>query len=98
MAKKAAKNPAEKHGWQIGKLYLILTVTRYYVGRLVHVGEQELTIEDAAWVADTGRFGEALSGGKLSEVEPYPDGPVLIGRGSIVDASLWHGEAQRIVL
>jgi hypothetical protein len=85
-------------GWQIGKLYFIRTVTMYYVGRLISVGDQEITLDDCAWVADTGRFSECLKTGKLNEVEPFPDGPVLIGRGAIVDASIWNGEAQRIVL
>ena len=94
----ATKKKKKTFGWQIGKLYLIRTVTFFYVGRLVALDEHELVLEDAAWVADTGRFAEALATGKLTEVEPYPDGPVLIGRGALVDAAEWHGEAQRRVL
>ena len=88
----------ESKQWEIGKFYFIRTVTLYYVGRLVAIGTQELTLDQCAWVADTGRFSECLVKGKLAEVEPFPDGPVNIGRGAIVDASLWLGEAQRIVL
>jgi hypothetical protein len=94
-AKKAAKKFTR---FKIGKFYFVRGVTLYYVGRAVHVDEQFLTLDQCAWVADTGRFAEALKTGKLSEVEPYPDGPVNIGIGSICDASEWHGEAQRIVL
>jgi hypothetical protein len=92
------KSVAKVFGWKIGQLYLVCTVTRYLLGRLEHVGDHEIVLSDCAWVADTGRFSEALRTGKLSEVEPYPDGPVIVGRGAIVDASEWHGEAQRIVL
>lgn len=66
------------HPYQIDKAYFIRTVTRYYIGKLVAVYPQELVFEQAVWVADTGRFHQAV-----------PIGQVLIGRGSIVDASIW---------
>ena len=74
--------------WVIGKAYLIRTVTLYVVGRLAEVHPQELLLTDAAWIADTGRFADALVTGRLNEVEPFP-GPVILGRGSIVDATAW---------
>ena len=77
-----------KHPYKIGTAYLIRGVTMYYTGRLIHVSNQELVLEDAAWIADTGRYNEALKTGKLNEVEPII-GNVVIGRGSIVDAVEW---------
>ena len=77
---------AQDSPWVIGKIYLIRTVTMIQTGRLVAVGEHELVVEDAAWIADTGRFADALKTGKFAEVEPFPDGKVIIGRGAIVDA------------
>ena len=74
------------HPWQLGKCYLIRTVTMVDTGRLVQVTSQELVLEDAAWIADTGRFSDALKSLSFNEVEPFPDGQVIIGRGSIVDA------------
>lgn len=74
--------------WQVGTAYLIRTVTHYLVGRLVWAGPQELALADAAWVADTGRYSEALVTGSLVEVEPIV-GPAIIGRGAIVDAAIW---------
>lgn len=76
------------HPYTTGKNYLIRTVTHYYTGTLVGVYKDELVLKDAAWIADTGRFNEALAKGTLSEVEPIPH-EVIIGRGSIVDANLW---------
>jgi hypothetical protein len=77
---------AQESPWVIGKIYLIRTVTMIQTGRLVQVTEHELVVEDAAWIADTGRFADALKTGKFTEVEPFPDGLVIIGRGAIIDA------------
>ena len=72
--------------WEIGKIYLIRTVTMIDTGRLVAVTPQELVLEDAAWIADTGRFAQAVEKAEFGEVEPFPIGRVIIGRGSIIDA------------
>ena len=72
--------------WNIGANYLIRTVTMIDTGRLVQVTPMELVLEDAAWIADTGRFADALKKSEFAEVEPFPDGRVIIGRGSIIDA------------
>lgn len=90
------KNKSGNNFWQTGKFYFIRGVTLYYVGRLVAIDDLFVTLDQCAWVADTGRFAEALRTGKLLEVEPYPDGEIKIGIGSICDASYWSGEAQRI--
>lgn len=81
-----------------GKNVIIRTVTMAVVGRLMSVHPQELVLEDAAWVADTGkrwydflRFG----GGTSQEVEPFPDGCVVVGRGAIVDCCEWAQQLLR---
>lgn len=77
------------HPYKIGKPYLIRTVTMIITGKLTWVGSQELVLEEAAWIADTGRFSDALLDvGVLKEVEPFPKGDVIVGRGSIVDAAI----------
>lgn len=83
--------------WAIGQTYLIRTVTLYYTGKLVDVFEHEIVLEDAAWVADTGRFAAALEKGTLNEVEPFPVGRVIVGRGAIIDASVWMHDLPRTV-
>lgn len=75
-----------EHPYHVGKNYFIRTVTFYYTGRLVRVTPQELVLEDAAWIADTGRFADAVAKGDFSEVEPYPSAELIIGRGAVVDA------------
>lgn len=82
----AVAAPAMGSPWEIGKSYLIRTVTMIDTGILVGVTEHELVIEEAAWVADTGRFADAFASASFGEVEPFPVGKVIIGRGSIVDA------------
>lgn len=79
---------ATAHPYKIGTAYLIRGVTMYYTGRLVSVNNMELVLDEAAWIADTGRYSEAVKTGKLNEVEPIV-GPCIIGRGSIVDAVEW---------
>lgn len=71
---------------EIGTDYFIRTVTHYFTGRLVWVGDKELVLEDVAWIADTGRFNEFVGGKGASESEPFQKGAtVIIGRGSVID-------------
>lgn len=79
-----------EHPYHIGKNYFIRTVTFYYIGTLRRVTQQELVLEDAVWVADTGRFHQAMTDGTLSEIEPFGKGEVIIGRGAVIDATLWN--------
>ena len=83
-----------------GKPVFVRTVTHHYTGRLGSLGEPTqphlfIELTDAAWIADDGRFADALKDGKLNEVEPYPDGPVLLGLGAILDISEWHHDLPR---
>ncbi|HET8686453.1 MAG TPA: hypothetical protein VFM18_07290 [Methanosarcina sp.] len=71
--------------FEIGAVYLIRTVTMIQVGRVVAASKQWVMMEDAAWVADTGRFSDALKKWQFNEVEPFPDGLVGVSCGSIVD-------------
>ena len=77
---------ADNSAWEVGKNYLIRTVTMIDTGRLVAVTQQELVLEDAAWIADTGRFADAVAKAEFGEVEPFPDGRVILGRGAVIDA------------
>ena len=89
------KTTCSNHPYQIGKNYFIRTVTMIQVGRLIKVTEQELVLEDAIWVADTGRFTQALENGDLDEVETFPAGEVIVGRGAVVDACVWINQVVR---
>lgn len=79
--KSASENP-----YKIGANYFIRTVTHHHTGRLVQVTGQELVLEDACWIADDGRLHDALKTCTFNEVEPFPSGRVIVGRGSVIDA------------
>ena len=79
--------PEAQHFFDIGANYIIRTVTHIQTGRVVAVGESEIVLEDAAWIADTGRFSGALAKSDFSEVEPFPEGRVIVGRGALIDAA-----------
>ena len=80
------QNGTQNGPWQVGKNYLVRTVTMTNSGRLTAVYPMELVFEDAAWIADTGRFHDNLRSCEFSEVEPFID-PVIIGRGAVIDAT-----------
>lgn len=90
MTKKNTKNtkntgPAT-HPYTIGANYFLRTVTHHHTGKLVEVWPSELVLEQACWIADDGRFADALRTGEFAEVEPFPPGRVIVGRGSVIDA------------
>ena len=57
----------------IGKKFFFRTVTYHLVGRVVKQVGDFLMLEDASWVADSGRFTQAIKNGTLKEVEPVGD-------------------------
>lgn len=78
-----------------GRNVFIRTVTHHYTGRLVAIEKQWLTLEDAAWIADDGRFADCLANGTPSEVEPFPGGCV-IAAGAVLDVSPWDHDLPRV--
>lgn len=90
-----AQKESETFPYIVGKLYFIRTVTFYYIGRLIAMTPIELVLDQCSWVADTGRFSDALKNGTVNENEPFPDGPVIIGRSVVIDAHIWTGTAMR---
>jgi len=77
--------------YEIGKAYLIRSVTHIDIGIVKAAGEKEIILSNASWIADTGRYHDALKGGcaKLNEVEPYLD-DVIVNRTAVIDATIWR--------
>lgn len=82
--------------FEVGKSYLIRTVTFYYTGRLKKINSRELLLEEVSWIADTGRFSECLMEGKFNEIEPFLK-DVIIPRDSLIDATVWTHKLPRSV-
>ena len=72
--------------YKIGQAYLFRTVTYSVSGIVQRITSQEIVVTNAAWIADTGRFANALKTSDFNEVEAAEDGEVILGRGAITDA------------
>jgi hypothetical protein len=71
----------------VGEKYLFRTVTHYYTGQLLAIKRDGLVIGTAAWIADTGRFAQAVATGDFKEVEPYPAAAKpIINFNALIDA------------
>jgi len=84
------------HSWQVGQKVFIRTLSYHYIGRVAAVTDTDVVLDEASWVADSGRWNHALTTGELSEVEPYP-GSVVVHRGVIVDHCRWDHDLPREV-
>jgi hypothetical protein len=68
----------------------IRTLTYFYTGRVIGQDDREIFLDQAAWIADTGRYAQAMATGVFSEVEPYPPEVVVrIQRSAIVEVVGW---------
>ena len=70
-----------------GNSYFIRTVTYHLVGKVVKKVGNFLVLKDASWIADSGRFMQAIKEGILDEVEPVGD--AIVNMDSITDAFPW---------
>ena len=77
--------------FEVGKAYFIRTCSYHLTGVVSAIVGAFLVLNKAAWVADSGRFADALATGKLNEVEPMPDG-TIVSLGAITDAAPWDHE------
>lgn len=89
--------PVEEVNALEGQAVFVRTVTHHYTGRVESISDRWLVLTECAWIADDGRFSVALATGTLNEVEPFPDGAVWIGVGTILDLSAWSHDLPRIV-
>jgi spore maturation protein CgeB len=73
--------------FEVGKKYLIRTVTMTLTGELKEIFPQFLVLKEADWIADTGRFSISLENqDNFNEVEPFKN-DCIVSIGSIVDAT-----------
>jgi hypothetical protein len=79
----------------LGKNVFVRTVTHHHTGRLTAYDRRFLQLDDAAWIADNGRFSEMLTTGEPNEVEPFP-GRCLVAIGSLIDVCAWDHPLPRV--
>lgn len=71
----------------VGEKYFFRTVTYHMTGRVKKIIGNILELENAAWIADSGRFMDAIKNGKLNEVEPV--GRAYLNIDTVVDFFPW---------
>jgi hypothetical protein len=72
----------------VGKSYFFRTVTYHFVGKVTGIFNTKfLILKNASWVADSGRFGNAIATGELDEVEFVED--ACINLDSVTDFMPW---------
>lgn len=77
----------------VGRSWFFRTVTYHIVGRVVRLlGTEDckliIVLESASWVADSGRFMNAIEDGTLSEVEPL--GQWCVNMDTVTDFGPWR--------
>lgn len=87
---------------EVGKSYLICTVTLYYVGRVAEAAFGWVRLEDASWVHWTGRLSLLLAkqdfkARELQSRKPRvePCGEVILSLAALVSAYPWTGKLPR---
>jgi len=93
--KKENKN-MENYPFEIGQSYFIRTATYHCTGKVKAIKSHFLVLEDGAWIADSGRFNEAINNGSLSEVEPV-NVEMGVNIDSIIDYFVWNHPLPREV-
>jgi hypothetical protein len=94
LLKRDKKKSTDETPFLIGKSYFVRTVTYHLVGRLKNIKGKFLVFKEGAWVADSGRFADAINKGELSEVEPLSD-DFFVNVDTITDAFIWIHKLPR---
>ena len=71
----------------VGEKYFFRTVTYHAVGEVKKIVGRFAYLKNASWIADSGKFSEAIKNGTLSEVEHV--GEQFINLDTVVDFFPW---------
>lgn len=72
----------------VGGKYYFRTVTYHLTGEVKKIVGRFAYLKQAAWIADSGRFEQAIKDGVLNEVEPVGD--AFINLETVVDFFPWR--------
>jgi len=86
----------EEMPYEVGEAYFFRTVTYHTLGRVKNIIGDVLVLEEASWVADSGRLNEFVNDGKVyestsSEIEPI-EVEMYLHKSAICDAFKWKHE------
>ena len=71
----------------VGNKFFFRTVTYHLVGKVVKRIGNILELKDASWIANSGRFMQAIKDGTLNEVEPV--GTAYLNLQTVTDFFPW---------
>jgi len=72
----------------VGQCFFFRAITYHMVGKVTKiVSSSIIELETASWVADSGRFHQAIKNGTLKEVEPV--GKAFLNLDTVVDFFPW---------
>jgi hypothetical protein len=77
----------------IGEKWFFRTVTYHLVGEVKKIVGRFAFMKNASWIADSGRFNEAIKNGTLSEVEMVGD--AFINLDTVVDFFPWKHDLPK---
>jgi len=77
-----------------GDKIFIRTLTYHYTGRVVCETDDVIILKDGAWIADSGRFMDAISNGTLKEIEPI-EACLKILKQNISDIIEWKHDLPK---
>lgn len=72
----------------VGEKFFFRTLTYHLTGKVKKVIGSILELEDAAWIADSGRFMQCIKDGVLNEVEPV--GKAFLNISAVTDFFPWR--------
>ena len=72
----------------VGKKLFLRTVTYHILGKVEKVMGGFVELSTASWVADSGRFMQAIQKGELKEVEPIKS-VVWVNLNTVTDMIIW---------
>jgi len=82
--------------YKIGEKYFIRTATYHCVGKLINKSHGELELQNASWIADSGRLNNALKTGIFAEIEPFPEN-LIVNISGIIDATIFSHDLPDLV-
>ena len=74
----------------VGTAFFFRTVTYHLLGRVKRTFGKFVELEDAAWIADSGRFMDFIKSGTVNESEPVSS--VFVNMDTVTDFYQWDNK------